>query len=163
MTMRAWRRIAIGVAVTAPLVVSGCAETQKSASLQPLTRSIVPQDQPPATGDPAALARECSNANTPPANAVETCTKLLETGLLDPSAQARALFNRGAASMSLNGVESALLDFEMAAKLDPDLYEVWPARERLLVGIGGRAGDDALVRQVARLARRRSRRALPAT
>ena len=32
--------------------------------------------------------------------------------------------------------------------------EVWPARERLLVGIGGRAGDDALVRQVARLARR---------
>ncbi|MEG0675850.1 MAG: sensor histidine kinase KdpD [Comamonas sp.] len=32
--------------------------------------------------------------------------------------------------------------------------EVWPARERLLVGIGGRAGDGALVRQVARLARR---------
>ncbi|QXZ10730.1 sensor histidine kinase KdpD [Comamonas sp. Y33R10-2] len=32
--------------------------------------------------------------------------------------------------------------------------EVWPTRERLLVGIGGRAGDDALVRQVARLARR---------
>ena len=32
--------------------------------------------------------------------------------------------------------------------------EVWPARERLLVGVGGHAGDDALVRQVARLARR---------
>ncbi len=32
--------------------------------------------------------------------------------------------------------------------------DVWPARERLLVGVGGRAGDDALVRQVARLARR---------
>ncbi|MEG0936454.1 MAG: sensor histidine kinase KdpD [Comamonas sp.] len=32
--------------------------------------------------------------------------------------------------------------------------DVWPARERLMVGIGGRAGDDALVRQVARLARR---------
>ncbi|MEX8194508.1 DUF4118 domain-containing protein [Comamonas guangdongensis] len=32
--------------------------------------------------------------------------------------------------------------------------EVWPARERLLVAVGGRAGDDALVRQVARLARR---------
>ena len=31
---------------------------------------------------------------------------------------------------------------------------VWPTRERLLVGVGGRAGDDALVRQVARLARR---------
>ncbi|WP_407715003.1 DUF4118 domain-containing protein [Comamonas testosteroni] len=32
--------------------------------------------------------------------------------------------------------------------------DVWPTRERLLVGVGGRAGDDALVRQVARLARR---------
>ena len=32
--------------------------------------------------------------------------------------------------------------------------DVWPARERLLVGVGGHAGDDALVRQVARLARR---------
>lgn len=32
--------------------------------------------------------------------------------------------------------------------------DVWPARERLLVGVGGRAGDDTLVRQVARLARR---------
>ncbi len=31
---------------------------------------------------------------------------------------------------------------------------VWPTRERLLVGVAGRAGDDALVRQVARLARR---------
>ncbi|MEG2046657.1 MAG: sensor histidine kinase KdpD [Comamonas sp.] len=37
---------------------------------------------------------------------------------------------------------------------DQAIGEVWPARERLLVGIGGRAGDDALVRQVARLARR---------
>lgn len=34
------------------------------------------------------------------------------------------------------------------------INEVWPARERLLVCIGGRAGDDALVRQVARLSRR---------
>ena len=32
--------------------------------------------------------------------------------------------------------------------------DVWPTRERLLVGVGGHAGDDALVRQVARLARR---------
>ena len=32
--------------------------------------------------------------------------------------------------------------------------DVWPTHERLLVGVGGRAGDDALVRQVARLARR---------
>ncbi len=32
--------------------------------------------------------------------------------------------------------------------------DVWPTRERLLVGVGGRAGDNALVRQVARLARR---------
>ena len=32
--------------------------------------------------------------------------------------------------------------------------DVWPTRERLLVGVSGRAGDDALVRQVARLARR---------
>ncbi|ROQ89443.1 two-component system sensor histidine kinase KdpD [Delftia acidovorans] len=31
---------------------------------------------------------------------------------------------------------------------------VWPARERLLVAVAGRAGDDALVRQVARMARR---------
>ncbi|RGE43750.1 sensor histidine kinase KdpD [Comamonas testosteroni] len=37
---------------------------------------------------------------------------------------------------------------------DQAIGEVWPARERLLVGIGGRVGDDALVRQVARLARR---------
>ena len=37
---------------------------------------------------------------------------------------------------------------------DQAIGEVWPARERLLVGIGGRAGDDSLVRQVARLARR---------
>ncbi|GAB1387001.1 DUF4118 domain-containing protein [Melaminivora sp.] len=34
------------------------------------------------------------------------------------------------------------------------IVEVWPARERLLVAVGGRAGDNALVRQVARLARR---------
>ncbi|TDS76666.1 sensor histidine kinase KdpD [Comamonas sp. JUb58] len=32
--------------------------------------------------------------------------------------------------------------------------DVWPTRERLLVAVGGQAGDDALVRQVARLARR---------
>ena len=32
--------------------------------------------------------------------------------------------------------------------------EVWPARERMLVAVGGHAGDDSLVRQVARLARR---------
>ncbi|WP_027014170.1 DUF4118 domain-containing protein [Comamonas composti] len=32
--------------------------------------------------------------------------------------------------------------------------EVWPARERLLVAVAGRAGDDALVRQVARMVRR---------
>jgi two-component system sensor histidine kinase KdpD len=31
---------------------------------------------------------------------------------------------------------------------------VWPARERLLVAVGGHVGDDALVRQVARMARR---------
>lgn len=31
---------------------------------------------------------------------------------------------------------------------------VWPARERLLVAVAGHAGDDALVRQVARMARR---------
>ena len=31
---------------------------------------------------------------------------------------------------------------------------VWPARERLLVAVAGRAGDDALVRQVARMVRR---------
>ncbi len=37
---------------------------------------------------------------------------------------------------------------------DQSIADVWPARERLLVGIGGRAGDGALVRQVARLARR---------
>jgi two-component system, OmpR family, sensor histidine kinase KdpD len=32
--------------------------------------------------------------------------------------------------------------------------DVWPTRERLLVAVSGQAGDDALVRQVARLARR---------
>ncbi|WP_284337032.1 sensor histidine kinase [Comamonas sp. NoAH] len=34
------------------------------------------------------------------------------------------------------------------------IEDIWPARERLLVGVNGRTGDDALVRQVARLARR---------
>jgi len=47
-------------------------------------------------------------------------------------------------------VDEDMRDYRRERAID----EVWPARERLLVGIGGRAGDDALVRQVARLARR---------
>ncbi|MEG1203280.1 MAG: DUF4118 domain-containing protein, partial [Comamonas sp.] len=47
-------------------------------------------------------------------------------------------------------VDEDMLDYRRERAIE----DVWPARERLLVGIGGRAGDNALVRQVARLARR---------
>ncbi|MDR2327650.1 MAG: sensor histidine kinase KdpD [Acidovorax sp.] len=47
-------------------------------------------------------------------------------------------------------VDEDMRDYRRERAID----HVWPTRERLLVGVGGRAGDDALVRQVARLARR---------
>ena len=47
-------------------------------------------------------------------------------------------------------VEEDMRDY----RRERSIGNVWPTRERLLVGVGGRAGDDALVRQVARLARR---------
>ncbi len=139
MSMRAMRLGAGGAFMSLLLGASGCTENEKSADLQPsLTRSFS-QPQPERTGslgDPQALARSCANAETPPAKAIETCTMLIETGLLDARAEARTRFNRGAAAMSLNKVEQALVDFDHATVLDPELYEVWPARGWAQLSLG---------------------------
>lgn len=136
MSKRAMRRFASGAAMSLSILAAGCAEQDATASLQPTTRSIAPQPKAASLADPKALARACADAQTPPDKAIDTCTMLMETGLLDQRAEARTLFNRGAAAMSLNKVEPALRDFDRAAELDPSLYEVWPARGWAQLSLG---------------------------
>ena len=86
----------------------------------------------------------------------------LKAGRIYPLAQAeraaRNFFRRGnllalrelALRRTADRVDEAMRDYRREQAIDA----VWPARERLLVAVRGQAGDDALVRQVARLARR---------
>jgi two-component system sensor histidine kinase KdpD len=92
----------------------------------------------------------------------EELLKRLKAGKVYPLEQAerasRNFFRQGnllalrelALRRTADRVDEDMRDYRRERAID----DVWPTRERLLVGVGGRAGDDALVRQVARLARR---------
>ena len=92
----------------------------------------------------------------------EELLKRLKSGKVYPLEQAerasRNFFRQGnllalrelALRRTADRVDEDMRDY----RRERSIGDVWPTRERLLVGVGGRAGDDALVRQVARLARR---------
>jgi two-component system sensor histidine kinase KdpD len=92
----------------------------------------------------------------------EELLKRLKAGKVYPLEQAerasRNFFRQGnllalrelALRRTADRVDEDMRDY----RRERSIGDVWPTRERLLVGVGGRAGDDALVRQVARLARR---------
>lgn len=91
----------------------------------------------------------------------EELLKRLKAGKVYPLEQAerasRNFFRQGnllalrelALRRTADRVDEDMRDYRRERAID----DVWPTRERLLVGVGGRAGDDALVRQVARLAK----------
>ena len=92
----------------------------------------------------------------------EELLKRLHSGKIYPLEQAerasRNFFRLGnllalrelALRRTADRVDEDMRDYRRERAID----DVWPTRERLLVAVGGRAGDNALVRQVARLARR---------
>ena len=84
-----------------------------------------------ACSEHAKLAGEGKMA---PAFAVDTCTEALESEALTRNDLATAHINRGVVQLTMMGaVEDARLDFEEAAKLDPDLGESYANRGAALV------------------------------
>lgn len=83
-----------------------------------------------------AFLENCASRELSPSEAARFCTLAIASGELDPPTRARALLNRGAAMADQGGFERALGDYGGAARIAPDLFEVWPNKGWALIRLG---------------------------
>lgn len=93
--------------------------------------SLSPLDT--ARADIRAFAEACSDPNLRPDRRVKMCNSALAEKVLGARGMAQVMVNRGASYVLLNRLDLALTDYDDAARLAPDLFEIWPDKGYILL------------------------------